>query len=328
MLCTSTLRKVFFLNRYRSHQITKHGRQDIQLEGSLDSTHLVAQPVGAGDLGSPAYVMPRLDVTASQPEVHNAFRSRSRNSGTGRSYDEMSGNISRGRQRLQNMFASFQERLTRRRRNIDAAYHERESQRRESMREVETLGRRLDSVSSNLMLLLDNMSRDSQRYRRYIREIPAIPDMPSIQLPNHIPNSSRQLREQIAAANQNATISRGRSHATSTPNQNSQQQPLVTDLSNQNVIGSGSSRSRNFVPTRSRGRQPNYGDIYHSTNLVTERRSNGPPLIPSLNTPRLSRNRTGNGGTSRLTERSRESNLRLSVPNAHHADRQKFSTRL
>ena len=271
--------------------------------------------------------MPRLDVTASQPEVHNGFRPRSRNSGTGRSYDEMSGNISRGRQRLQNMFASFEERLTRRRRNIDAAYHERESQRRESMREVETLGRRLDSVSSNLMLLLDNMSRDSQRYRRYIREIPAIPDMPSIQLPNHIPNSSRQLREQIAAANQNAT-SRGRSHPSSPPNQNSQREPLVTDLSNHNVIGSGSSRSRNFVPTRSRGRQPNYAEIYHSTNLVTERRSNGPPLISSLNTPRLSRNRTGNGGTSRLTERSRDSNLRLSVPNAHHVDRRKFSTRL
>ena len=139
--------------------------------------------------------------------------------------------------------------------------------------------------------------------------------------------SANNLLNAAAAANQNAT-SRGRSQATSTPNQNSQQQPLVNDLSNRNVIGSGSSRSRNFVPTRSRGRQPNYGDIYHSTNLVTERRSNGPPLISSLNKPRLSRNRTGNGGTSRLTERSRESNLRLSVPNAHHADRHKFSTRL
>ena len=271
--------------------------------------------------------MPRLDVTASQPEVHNSIRSRSRNSGAGRSYDEMSGNISRGRQRLQNMFASFEERLTRRRRNIAAAYHERESQRRESMREVETLGRRLDSVSSNLMQLLDNMSRDSQRYRRYIREIPAIPDMPSIQLPNHIPNPSRQLREQISTANQNAA-SRGRSQTTSTANQNSQREPLVTDLSNQNPTGPGSSRRRNFVPTRSRGRQPNYGDIYHSTNLVTERRTSGPPLISSINTPRLSRNRTGHSGTSRLTERSRESNLRLSVPNAHNADRHKFNTRL
>ena len=116
-------------------------------------------PPPAGDLGSPAYVMPRLDVAISQPEIQNAFRPRSRGSVTGRSYDEMWGSINRGRQRLQQLFASFEQRLARRRRNIDSAYQERESHRRESMREVETLGRRLDSVSSNLMRLLDNMSR-------------------------------------------------------------------------------------------------------------------------------------------------------------------------
>ena len=308
--------------RYRSHKIAKHGRDDVQLEGCLDSTTLTGQP--AGDLGSPSYVMPHLDVITSQQEVQNSFRSR-RNSGTGRSYDEMTGNISRGRQRLQNMFASFEERLTRRRRNIDAAYQERETHRRQSMREVETLGRRLDSVSSNLMRLLDNMSRDSQRYRRYIREIPTIPDMPSIQLPNHIPNSFRELRQHIASQ---STSSRVRSHVTTTAaNQNSQNNPAVTDLANHNSRESRSSTNRISVPIRSRARQSAASGHYNSTNLTMDTRGTGPPLISSSNTPRLSRNRRTNGA-SRLTGRSQETSVRLSVSNGHQVDRHGFNTRL
>ncbi len=64
---------------------------------------------------------------------------------------------------MQQMFVGFGERLERRRRHIEHAHAEQEAQRGERMREVETLGRRLDSVSSNLKRLLDNMSRDSQR---------------------------------------------------------------------------------------------------------------------------------------------------------------------
>ncbi len=88
------------------------------------------------------------------------------------SYDQMQRQISRRRQRVENMMEMFSDQLDRRRQNIESFYTERERVRRESMNEVRDLGRRLHHVSSNLYSLMDNMSRDSERYQSYIRDQP------------------------------------------------------------------------------------------------------------------------------------------------------------
>ncbi len=98
-----------FLVLNRSHQITKHNRDEVQLDGSLDTTTLTpenllaSQPAAQphGDLG--AFAMPRLDLS---PPTDNrdlnrntGYQANRRHSGTGNSYQEMEGNISRGRHR-------------------------------------------------------------------------------------------------------------------------------------------------------------------------------------------------------------------------------------
>ncbi len=99
----------FFLVMNRSHQITKHNRDEVQLDGSLDTTTLTpenllaSQPVAQphGDLG--AFAMPRLDLSPptdnSDPNRNTGYQANRRHSGTGNSYQEMEGNISRGRHR-------------------------------------------------------------------------------------------------------------------------------------------------------------------------------------------------------------------------------------
>ncbi len=101
---------LYALILFRAHQITKHNRDEVQLDGSLDTTTLTpenllaSQPVAQphGDLG-PAFAMPRLDLSPPadnrDPNRNNAYQSNRRHSGTGSSYQEMEGNISRGRHR-------------------------------------------------------------------------------------------------------------------------------------------------------------------------------------------------------------------------------------
>ena len=291
-----------------------------QLEGSLDSTHLVAQPVGAGDLGSPTYVMPRLDVSASQLEVHNAFRHAVGILEPEKAMmrcQEISAGGARGCRTCLRVLKSvwrgdagiLTQHITK-----GSPKDERACAKWDAGTQT---GQRLFKPHATFGQQCHGTHRDSRRdtLEKFLQFL----DMPSIQLPNHIPNSSRQLLSKLQQP------IRMRLHRKKSGNitPKSEHTTFSYWFIQSDVIGSGSSRSRNLCQQECRWRQPNYGDIYHSTNLVTERRSNGPPLISSHNTPRLSRKRPGNGGTSRLTDRSRESNLRLSVPNAHHADRHK-----
>ncbi len=258
------------------------------------------------------------------------------------------------------MFASFEERLTRRRQSIDNAYRERETQRRQHMREVETLGRRLDSVATSLMGLLDNMSNSSQRYRQYIREIPNIPDIPTIQLPSQIPTSSRALREHMArqrAAHQ--ARKRQRSRARQTPD--GRQTPTgANEISANNSdnaqanhgsrLNNGASRSVNFQRQPVPNVNSNYGNRSNQvpTNKNSSNKSSNrggassitqPTLIQSSNQgPRLSRNRLvsnvqignqGNRQNSRPVSRSLDTQTRINVTNPQNASRwNQFSTRL
>lgn len=78
------------------------------------------------------------------------------------------------RQRLEQLIDSFQVRLTRRRQEIERHQQEQERQRQESLQEVESLGRRLEDVSSNLMRLINNLHEDSRRYQGYVNEAQSV----------------------------------------------------------------------------------------------------------------------------------------------------------
>ena len=90
--------------------------------------------------------------------------------GEGQSYTRLDTRIRRGRQQLEHLFNSFNTQLERRGRDIEEHYRRRETQRQEQLREVHDLGQRLNEVSTDLMYLLGNMNRDSERYHTYIRQ--------------------------------------------------------------------------------------------------------------------------------------------------------------
>ena len=75
----------------------------------------------------------------------------------------------RGRRRLRHLFEAFSAELDQRRQNIDEHYRLREARRMDRLSEVESLGRRLDDVSTDLDRLMSDMTRDSDRYQGYIR---------------------------------------------------------------------------------------------------------------------------------------------------------------
>ena len=77
--------------------------------------------------------------------------------------------------RITALMASFSSQLEERGRHINAYSRHRERLRRESLREVEYLGRQLEDVSVDLGRLLDSMNTDSDRYMSYIRDIPPPP---------------------------------------------------------------------------------------------------------------------------------------------------------
>ena len=76
--------------------------------------------------------------------------------------------INQGWHRLESMMDAFTEQLERRRLSVENAYREQERARQEQMKEAQCIGRQLGKVASDLTTLIDNISRDTMRYRSYI----------------------------------------------------------------------------------------------------------------------------------------------------------------
>ncbi len=83
--------------------------------------------------------------------------------------DSTSNRLDRDREALHFMFLDFERQLAQRGRSIRWFHETRERDRLDRLREMESLGRRLDQVGGDIMQMLTDMEWDGRRYRDYIR---------------------------------------------------------------------------------------------------------------------------------------------------------------